>query len=177
MEASAFPSINPLVLGLTGGTQGWSMGNTGGSDKWLLTKWYCCASTRLLISAGLTPQMTFQNVACIPHHNRILVFLSHAALTNHSWQFTYVPWSTGLGTGGGFSLNSQGCFLHHHCPYPDPPSKVRTPSLLCIPVHALQLQLSYKLLSISIFHQELWPIIFSCEKYLVSVHCAKQCAV
>lgn len=133
MEASAFPSINPLVLGLTGGTQGWSMGSTGGSDKWLLTKWYCCASTRLLISAGLTPQMTFQNVACIPHHNRILVFLSHAALTNHSWQFTYVPWSTGLGTGGGFSLDSQGCFLHHHCPYPDPPSKVRTPSLLCIP--------------------------------------------
>lgn len=76
------------------------------------------------VPACLRPrlQKPSQNVAYIPHPNRILVFLSPAALTNHGWQFTQVPWSSGQG-GAGFLLDSHGCFLPHHRPHADPPPR------------------------------------------------------
>ena len=103
-EASAVLSVSPLVSGLNGGTQGWTSDgeHSGGSEEWVLTKWAVAMAHRPRISPTL--QRTSQSVACIPHLTRILVFLTHAALRNHGWQFTIVPWSPGLGRGGPFPL-------------------------------------------------------------------------
>lgn len=48
----------------------------------MLLNWYYCAGTNPLSIALLRPKITSQNVACNLYLNRILVVLSHAALTN-----------------------------------------------------------------------------------------------
>lgn len=114
MEASAVLSVTPLVSWLTARTEWWSSDgeqHSGGSEEWLLTKLYCCADMYLLVQAQLRPQMTFKNVACILHLYRVWVFLFHAALTNHGWQFTHVSWSIGLGKDGAFSLTLKATFF------------------------------------------------------------------
>lgn len=143
----------------------------------ILLCWYVLAGTSLAKTPDDFPE-------CCLHSSPLYSFgFSLPSSSYKSWLAVHpCVLEDRTGKGWGFLLDSQGYFLHHHSPYLDPPSKVKTPSwssckLVCIPVYAFQWLPSHKLRSISIFHQELWLRFFSFEKYLLRVHHANQYAV
>ena len=124
---------------------------------WWHTRWVLAWDSKWL----------YQNIACIHHLSRILVFLSHAALISHGWQLTHVSWNPGIGRKGGLSPWFSRLLPLSSLPLPWPvPQGKNSFGLISAKIldkHSVcpfQLQPSPKLLPVPKLHPELWLIFF-----------------